>query len=289
MTFIKKCGDYILYLIVVFSARILSVLPERLMYRLAKYIVYPLLRYVIRYRTKIVEKQLSASFPRLDSDRSKQEYYVHLSYLIVEIISGYRQSISGLSQKMKYRNPAIFEDCYNQGKDVVMLAGHYANWEWGIAVGKTYLKHNVIGVYKPIKNKYINEFVINGRAKNGAKLIPTNKLLRELLSESEEPRVFMILGDQYPKGQNSISVQFLNQATLFQDGVERIANKYNIPVAYADIERIKLGRYTLTLSWIKESGDYSNENITYAYASQLEKSIKRDPSLWLWSHRRWRT
>lgn len=278
--------DYLECLFLKSAGRMLSILPTRCQYLISNSILRPVLQYLIRYRKRTIQQQLLHTL-RPEKDKLQahiDSYYKHLSRLIMEVVTGYYTSQKELKKKMVYKNPEILDEAFANRKDVFMISGHYANWEWGIAVAQQYLSHQVIGVYKPMHNDYMNKFVLSKREKNGSKLIPTSKLLRDVLSTSTVPRIYMLLGDQYPKDQEHQIIEFLDQPTLFQNGIQRIAGKYKIPVVYADIMMVDIGVYSLNLKWLDSNAD----KITLQYAAALELSIRRDPNLWLWSHRRWR-
>jgi KDO2-lipid IV(A) lauroyltransferase len=84
-------------------------------------------------------------------------------------------------------------------------------------------------------------------------------------------------------------VNFLGRETAFLHGPETYAKKYDLPVIFVDIQRVKRGYYQLTLVLISDKPRETGEGeITKRYASLLEKAIYHQPENWLWSHRRWK-
>jgi KDO2-lipid IV(A) lauroyltransferase len=84
-------------------------------------------------------------------------------------------------------------------------------------------------------------------------------------------------------------MKFLNQDTGVLFGTELMAKKYNYPVIYGRIMKVKRGYYTL--EWEKVCEDPSKTEkgeITRDITTILEKDINADPQYWLWSHRRWK-
>lgn len=267
----------------------MHVLPWKLVYVGSRIFVYPILRHLIKYRLETTNEQLALVYSKQeDVDTIRKAYYHHLSKVIVEILKGLYTNESELTSKMRYTNPEILSEAYAQGKDVIMMAGHFENWEWGIAVGQRYLQHQVVGVYKPMSNPYVNQYILDRRQKNGSKLIPTTQFIREFLTSSNRPRVFMILADQYPAGNFSSSeYPFLGINTKFQNGIDKLVQKYEVPCYYAFIHEVELGRYELSLLPLhKEANGY--ENVTSEYVKKLNSSISLKPEAWLWSHKRWR-
>ena len=55
-----------------FLIRTLSLLPLPILYGLADYLIYPILRYIVRYRLKLVQKNIRLSFPEKTPREQKQ-------------------------------------------------------------------------------------------------------------------------------------------------------------------------------------------------------------------------
>jgi len=84
-------------------------------------------------------------------------------------------------------------------------------------------------------------------------------------------------------------VQFLNRETAFLHGMEKHARLNNLPVIYADIQRIKRGYYVIEFSVLTQQPLELEEGVlTEMYARKLESIILKKPENWLWSHRRWK-
>ncbi|MBQ9144538.1 MAG: acetyltransferase, partial [Paludibacteraceae bacterium] len=69
-----------------FLIRIFSLLPLSLLYMMADYLIYPLVRYVARYRLKLVRKNIRLSFhEKSDAEREEilAEFYHHFADILV--------------------------------------------------------------------------------------------------------------------------------------------------------------------------------------------------------------
>ena len=72
-------------------------------------------------------------------------------------------------------------------------------------------------------------------------------------------------------------------------GTERIARKMNHAVLYVDIQRVRRGYYEAEFKCItREPQKLKEFELTDIYFEMLEKSIRRAPEFWLWSHDRWK-
>jgi KDO2-lipid IV(A) lauroyltransferase len=72
-------------------------------------------------------------------------------------------------------------------------------------------------------------------------------------------------------------------------GPERYAVRNNRPVFYVNLRIVKRGHYVARLFPITENpGETDPGFITESFARRLETEIQRDPTPWLWTHRRWK-
>jgi KDO2-lipid IV(A) lauroyltransferase len=100
----------------------------------------------------------------------------------------------------------------------------------------------------------------------------------------------MMLSDQSPSNPDkSYQTTFLNQPSAILFGSEYFAKKYNIPVLYYEVIKDKKGYYHINIQTITETPQLtSHGEITEKYIEYLEKTIKKQPEFWLWSHKRWK-
>ncbi len=236
---------------------------------------------------------LKNAFP----EKSNQEisiiaknFYKNLADITLESIKGISLNNKNLLKRYKVTNPEIMEELFLQNKSVIGIGSHYANWEWGVLSFSLQFPHICYGLYKPIKNKYINQYFKRSRAQNNMHLhsIKETKTLFEI--PNEKPALYFMISDQSPSNLNSaVWVNFLNQQTACLHGPGFYARKYNLPIVYGDVQRIKRGYYEISLSQITEnSQNFSTEEITQLIMKQLENIIRKNPACWLWSHKRWK-
>ncbi|MBL7851980.1 MAG: lysophospholipid acyltransferase family protein, partial [Cyclobacteriaceae bacterium] len=120
--------------------------------------------------------------------------------------------------------------------------------------------------------------------------ITTMKMsLRTMMANRDQITATAFVGDQAaPVSEHWMT--FLNQESSVYTGIEKVARKLNYPVVYMHPTRPWRGYYTLTLEVIVEDPSRTVDNeITEIYTRRLERDIRENPPLWLWSHRRWKS
>ncbi len=271
-----------------------TLLPLRLQYAFS-WTFYLLVYYVAGYRRKIVFNNLRNAFPEKNEDellKIAKGFYLHLSDELIEAFRLIHFSEKSIQKRMKILNPEIIHNYYNQSRSIALVFGHYGNWEW-LAGLPLAIPHKCLAIYSPLKNPYFDRMMIRFRSKFGLEVVPTNRVLQEILShhQSGERILTMFLGDQRPaKRHVQYWAKFLNQDTGVFLGVEKIAVKLNHVVVYARIQKVRRGYYELEFVPLYENPRETVQyEITNRHLSMLEADINKKPDYWLWSHRRWRS
>jgi KDO2-lipid IV(A) lauroyltransferase len=84
-------------------------------------------------------------------------------------------------------------------------------------------------------------------------------------------------------------LDFLNQETPFITGTDTLARKFDYPVFYVDIRMPSRGHYDVYFKTIAiDPPSMPEGEITNRFATFLEENILLNPSLWLWSHNRFK-
>ena len=278
--------------------RILSRLPLPFLYVISDTLLYPLMYYVVRYRRKIVAKNLRLSFPEKSNEQRnvlERKFYRRFASTIMEIIYGYRISDEEMRERFVFENIELVEELAHRNKGVFFMLGHLGNWEWIADIGKRYTDNNIkeYNVYRQQKNASVDKAMLALRNKRGGGgCIEKKQLLRQLVAmrHAGNPITIGLISDQKPSPRNAhIWTIFLNQETAFLDGGEILARKFGYAVTYVHVESPKRGYYRARFELITDNPAATNPtDITLAYAQHLEQNILESPELWLWTHNRWK-
>ena len=280
-----------------FFIRIFSLFPLSVLYFLADYVIYPLVRYVVRYRLQLVRKNIRLSFPEkseMERDAIINAFYHHFADILVEIIYGYRVSDAEMRARVVFDNVDMLEDLARKKHGVIVYLGHMCNWEWLADLNKQFVDQSIIeyNVYRKQKSANADKAILQLRSKRGGECVEKNMLLRKLvqLRHVDHPFVIGLIADQKPSRRNAHTwTTFLNQDTAFLDGGEVLARKFDLGVVYANIISPKRGYYRIHFELITDDPQSVPENeITLSYARMIEANIRQQPARWLWTHNRWK-
>lgn len=267
-------------------------LPFWVIYRISD-LVFVLVYFIVGYRKKVVLGNLQRSFPEKSAKEIKSimfQFYRHFCDLILESIKGFSISSAEAQKRMKSVNVDIINNFGKAGKDVVLVGGHYGNWElFAVAVGPT-INIKPIALFTPLANKFFDEKVKASRSRFGLNLLPSSKIRQVMAEQTDEKRMIIFGADQSPrKGQRAYWMTFLNQETGVQFGAEKFAKEYGCAVVYGHIRRLKRGHFQIEYQAIcADASTTSYGEITQKHTKLLEAEIIKSPAYWLWSHKRWK-
>ena len=282
-------GYRLLYGLVWMASR----LPLPVLY-LKSDILFFLNYYVIRYRKPLVLKNLKNAFPGKSPREIRsiaRSFFRYLTDYIVESLYLLGMKEEEARKRLRFKNLFLLEELYRQGRSIILVFPHYANWEW-LACLENASPYHVLAVYKPIRNRPVNQLFITLRQKFGLEVVPMKKTLRRMLEASREGQktITFFLYDQRPLG-NELNhwVYFLNQDTPVLLGAEKIARKTNQVVVFLKTSRIKRGYYESEFMQLSDNiSSQPKYAITERFWKLLERMIHEEPQYWLWSHNRWK-
>lgn len=268
---------------------LIAILPDFLLYGFSD--LLRLLFYGIGYRKQVILSNLRNSFPEKDSKWINQmawKYYQNMLDVMLETIQLAVLPAGFFKKRLVQVGAEVFDPYQKQGKPVILVCGHIGNWEWA---GQRLHQHGVqVDVlYHPLTSKWFNWFLYHCRSRHGIHPIPMNNTLREMMQRKNIATATTFIADQSPSTEGCHWMNFLNQDTPVFLGTEKLAKKFNYAVVYGDILRKKRGHYLVRFKLLTATPNETPEfYITETHTQWLEESIKEQPELWLWSHRRWK-
>lgn len=184
---------------------------------------------------------------------------------------------------------ALLRDLGASNESVILVLGHFGNWEWGGNTFSLCAPHQLYVIYHPLRHPQFDQLMYRMRSRFGSRLIAMNDTFREMLRHRNELTATAFIADQSPDPKHAYWTPFLNQDTPVFPGTEKLAKKLNRKVLYVSVCRIRRGYYELKIDplvWRPE--DFKEEALTAAHTRRLEEDILKQPETWLWTHKRWK-
>ena len=269
---------------------LIASLPFPALYKLSDILFY--FFWLSGYRKRVVIENLRNSFPEKSNeeiDRLCKGYFRYLCDLTLETMKTMRMTEQEARTRCLYHHADWIDKMFEEKKSIVIVLGHYGNWEWAGPSFTLGTKYQLYVIYRPLSNPYFERMLTKTRTKFGTRITPVNQTLREMVANRHAVTATAFIADQAASTANSYWTTFLHQDTSVFNGPEKIAVKFNYPVVYMKIQRPRRGYYELTPELLfDDPKSTSDGEILETFTRRLEKDIIEDPTIWLWSHRRWK-
>lgn len=195
------------------------------------------------------------------------------------------------SERVTVRGAQHLKSAIASDKPVIIVTGHFANWEvmamvltqWGLDVQIT---------YRQINNPHIDRRVRRQREAYGTKLmVPKSgaKGAKQLLTALGKGESIALLNDQ--KFNQGLAVPFFGADAMTAPGPTRLALATETPILPLSLTRDK-ANFTMTVHppmHMENTGDRQKDVETGVLRINqfVEDRIRETPTQWFWVHRRW--
>ncbi|MBU1320631.1 MAG: lysophospholipid acyltransferase family protein [candidate division Zixibacteria bacterium] len=224
-------------------------------------------------------------------DPERQRLFVirvfqHIGVTILEILRQNSYRRNDFDRKISFDDLEQFNIAARTGKAVLLLSGHFGNWELLGAYARR-LGYPVDLLVKRQSDERADDLMNSLRQKQGVGVIYTDTGMRALVDAVRKRRFVAILADQYG-GAESETVSFFGLDTLVPSGPAVLIERYSLPFMFGTMRRAKNGLHYLSAQTITNWQGRGRLEILQAYSSMLEDAIRRSPEMWLWTHRKFK-
>jgi len=174
---------------------------------------------------------------------------------------------------------------------VIGVTGHFGNWEiMSVACGL----HGapLTAVAMPLKNRFVDSMLNRLRRTAGSQSVPRQGAIRALLKNLKSGRNTALVLDQntLPR-EGGIFLPFLGLPAPISNAAGMLWQRTGAPLLVGSCIADARGVYTARGSRLLPppgSDEPSPEDVTRMAVQEMEQVIRRYPSHWLWSYKRWR-
>ncbi|MEO8344505.1 MAG: 4'-phosphopantetheinyl transferase superfamily protein [Betaproteobacteria bacterium] len=237
-----------------------------------------------------------ARIPESEIVRLAQAHYGHLWRLFGEFLRFRWLSHERKMALVRIENVEAFADALAQNKGVLILTGHFGNWEVSTIAGLNHypqMRGRFHFVRRAIKPQWLDALVTRRFNAAGFGVFPKRGSLDAMLERLAEGDAIVFPFDQHARPPDGIAVDFFGQPAWTFKSLAIIALATGAPVLPATSWREVDGRHVLrfedAIAPIEcENTSEAIRRNTRAYNAALENAILRRPEQWYWVHRRWK-
>ncbi len=225
-----------------------------------------------------------------------QAHYGHLRKLFGEFLR-YRWLSQARQQALvRIENLDAFVAAYEQGKGVLLLTGHFGNWEVATVAGIggfPQMRGRFHFVRRALKPEWFDRLVTRRFQKAGFGVLPKRGSLDLMLDRLAQGDAIVFAFDQHANPPDGIAVDFFGAPAWTFKSLAIIALATGAPVVPATSWREADGRHVLRFEAPIPVVDHASTSeairlTTRAYNAALELLVLRRPEQWYWVHRRWK-
>jgi KDO2-lipid IV(A) lauroyltransferase len=190
--------------------------------------------------------------------------------------------------RVEIRGLAHIERALAEGRRMILVSGHLANWEISpLAAGQYGIDGGL--VYRTANNPLVDRMIMRCRRWPG-EVIPKETVGRRAVAALRRGAHLLILADQ--KLNEGIPAPFFGRPAMTAPTVALLALRFGCDVLPARVERLGGARFRLTIEPklpLPDSGNRASDvaALTNAVNATLERWIRERPEQWFWVHRRW--
>ncbi|HKU86942.1 MAG TPA: 4'-phosphopantetheinyl transferase superfamily protein [Casimicrobiaceae bacterium] len=256
---------------------------------------------VLPVRRKVVLDNLRRVFgnavPEDEVERIAQAHYAHLWRLLGEFVRFRWLSSARKRALVRVDNLDAFATAFRRGKGVLVLTGHFGNWEVATVAGLQHhpeMRGRFHFVRRPIKPRWFDALVTRRFNRAGFGVIAKRGSLDRIVALLERGDIVVFPFDQYAGGADGIDVEFFGHPAGTFKSLAVLALATGAPVVPAACWRESDGRHVLRFDDPVPLVDVDDvnasiERTTRAFNATLERLVLRRPEQWWWVHRRWKS
>lgn len=264
-------------------------LAGRVLYRLL-----PVRRKVI---VDNLRRVFGAAIPAAEIRRLAQAHYGHLARLLVEFLRFRLMSAEERRALVRVEGLDAFIDAFGRGRGVLVLTGHFGNWEVATVAGiQNYpqVHGRFHFVRRPIKPRWLDRLVTRRFHRAGFGVIGKRGSLDRIVERLEAGDVVVFPFDQYAGGADGIDVEFFGTPSGTFKSLAILALATGAAIVPASCWREPDGKHVLRFEETVPAVDCDDTNeairrTTRACNAALERLVLRHPEQWWWVHRRFRS
>lgn len=280
-----------MYYLIYVPIFLLSLLPLRVLYVLSDFVSFILFR-VFGYRRKVIDGNLLIAFPEktLEERNSiKKKFQRNFTDSFIETVKCLSASKKFYDKHCK-TDFSLFNRFAEADISCQMHACHQFNWEWINLHWSIHLKQPLVVVYMPISSKPLDRLFYDFRTKYGTYMLPATEAKKEFVAWRNKTHALALVADQKPAAPKfAYWLNFFNKPTPFVIGPEKNAAAKKCPVIFGRAFKPARGKYETSLTLASEDASLLKPGeLTLMYRDYIEDAIRRQPEMYLWSHKRFK-
>ena len=194
-----------------------------------------------------------------------------------------------IQQIEKVYNQQVLEEALANPKGMLAIVPHLGTWEMMNAWLNQFGSPTIL--YKPVSSKIYDDFILKGRQRLNANLVPTDSTgVKAIFKTLKSGGFSIILPDHVPKPSGGVVVPFFGVETLSSTLAPKLASKTKCALVGLTCIRNSNNKFDIFCTKLENPDLYSKdiEVATRALNLAMEDMIAACPKNYFWSYRRFK-
>ena len=275
--------------------KILMALPSKMRKSFFTFLAFIAYGVSKKYRN-VVRANLNYAFDNTMSDEEitaiTKYSFKNLMYNFLHLMEMRHMSTAELEKKVSVKNKEIVEKIHQQDRAIIYVASHYCSWELG-AASLGYFLEPIAGVYKKMKNREYEAWLLEARAHFGNTNLEKTNVLKPLIKLIKQKKASGILIDTNINPREGIMIEFMGKPLRQTATPAYLARKFGAAIVPVSIRTDDEEHYELIVHEEISVQRTEDEEADILQATQLQADwlsalIKKEPKFWFWLHKRWK-
>ncbi|MDF3818467.1 lauroyl acyltransferase [Leptospira sp. 96542] len=292
----KQVGYFFTFIIVYIFYFPFKILPYRFCLSYGMFLTSLIFPIAKKHR-KIAAENIRYAFPDYAEEqvlRLVRAHFRHMGILLAHTLWAPRMTREWLQKYLVVDAESlnIEEETKKQGVGVVLISGHFGTWE--VLVQFLGIRMKGAGIYKKVRNPFVDQLLFKMRSKNGIVLVPVEEstTVIKLLKQG----YWVGFGSDQNAGKAGIFVPFMNRQASTFVGPALMAYLTGAKLLYYSVLAGEKGKVVIR---VKDLGFVDKKlfpekeavlrHYTELWTKTLEEEVRLFPEQYFWVHRRWRT
>jgi KDO2-lipid IV(A) lauroyltransferase len=218
----------------------------------------------------------------------------NLGLFLAELLASWRGKIpAGYVEAGDTRERV--RELLDEGKGLIGITGHVGNWELlGTVFRESAGEQAGPAIAKRHPNPWLNDFIVESRARIGWEIVFQDAGLRPLLRALKSGKMLGTVPDQDIRRAAGIFVPFFGRDAYTSTGPASLSVFSGAPILLGFLRRRPGGLVLDLYEPIRPDMDAPDreaeiERLTRAWSDVVETQIRKQPEDWMWFHERWKT
>jgi KDO2-lipid IV(A) lauroyltransferase len=286
------------YALFVSVTAVVRLLPLHAAYAMLDFIAWSVRHFNMRHGPRTPKLILHSGFVKTEKEAKKLalESLKHFARVYVEVVK-FDQIVNedNFSEHIRIADDPLTREFMDPATapQIILTTGHFGNWELAGGLHSYITKQRMMSIMRPMDNPKIGRYVYARRCRYLHRSFPKDLGVRPLLQAHKAGENVTIVSDQHAVPPEGVEVKFFGHPAMAQKTPAWLYLRTHTPIAMPylirDDDDFHFTFHCAKMPDYRPTGNMEADirAVAQLYTDMIEEQIRRYPTQWLWSHRRW--